>query len=537
MPPKSRAASPRKRSTKSRGSSRTASAKARPSTAGATTTTRNRNRTRTRTRTASKGTKQKKAAKKRTSSPKSYTAVREVPSLMKMESYRFPDASMMANTTAMTTHAASHHQHHHSTSKLFILAQMLACVAGIYFCFSMWSLKQERLVTIPYYGNNKDGSSGGERFPTVFGAGLAQNTAGFCVALAIISGGKVLDRVKSRCRVKPSASYSASSSSSSLSVSSQWTITRQDVRALATVGFATAFSGTLAYSAMRRLPFPVVLATKMSKMIPVMVVGFLLYGTRYSGKKLLSCAVITAGIMTFYLLDSNSSKKTHTTTTTTATATTDATTLMAGGGDGAVGFLLLFLNLCLDGFANATQDVMAKGARASGWTPTRMMLVANLSAALWALAVMLLLDSALLARFAEARLPGSIAATIPFGDLSATAAFLIRHPDAAADLAAMSLTNAIGQVFVYQTIALFGTLTLTAMTLVRKAGSVLLSISVNGHSVSRPQWAALVVVMGSVVLEAYVNVTETSEKRKRQQQQQQQEEGETSAAALGRKNR
>lgn len=177
-----------------------------------------------------------------------------------------------------------------------------------------------------------------------------------------------------------------------------------DVYLLFLVGFTNVFATSLAYAAMRRLSFPVVLTMKMSKMIPVMVVGFFYHHTRYPTRKVLACLLITVGILTFYLLDENSySQKamsrpgnkdkynnvdnaTFNARTATnynskgnnssndflpsvnlldnpsSTATNHGKTrqIFFWPSSGVIGLFLLFANLVMDGFTNSTQDVLVK---------------------------------------------------------------------------------------------------------------------------------------------------------------------------------
>lgn len=175
-----------------------------------------------------------------------------------------------------------------------------------------------------------------------------------------------------------------------------------DVYLLFLVGFTNVFATSLAYAAMRRLSFPVVLTMKMSKMIPVMVVGFCYHHTHYHTRKVLACLLITIGILTFYLLDESSySQKTvprnserinykngnnamfNTSIGTTSSSNVSSNDILPSvdlldnlssnatihnkpqllafyPSSGVIGLFLLLANLIMDGFTNSTQDVLVK---------------------------------------------------------------------------------------------------------------------------------------------------------------------------------
>ncbi|MCH93708.1 UDP-galactose/UDP-glucose transporter 3-like, partial [Trifolium medium] len=78
---------------------------------------------------------------------------------------------------------------------------------------------------------------------------------------------------------------------------------------------------------------------KSSKMIPVMLMGSLVYGIRYTIPEYLCTFLVAGGVSTFALLKTSSktiSKLAHP--------------------NAPLGYGLCFLNLAFDGFTNATQD-------------------------------------------------------------------------------------------------------------------------------------------------------------------------------------
>lgn len=80
--------------------------------------------------------------------------------------------------------------------------------------------------------------------------------------------------------------------------------------------------------------------------------------------------------------------------------------------------------------------------------------------------------------------------------------FLISHPTALAPLAAYALLGGIGQLFIFETIQHFGSLTLTMVTVTRKLFTMLLSVFVYKHHLTTGQWFGVGVVFAGIGVEA-----------------------------------
>lgn len=341
--------------------------------------------------------------------------------------------------------------HKKRSSASLVVAQMCMCVVGIYICFAWWSLKQERVATQTY--DMADGTKA--RFRSPFVINLIQSACATFVALALL----------------------LLSSQPLIAVgSSGATYTRQWIGKAIMIGFCCTFASPFGYAAMSRLSYPIVLTMKMGKMLPVVIVGTLWHRTKYSVEKYWTVLLITCGVISFSMLEESHE---HADT---------------GRSSSLLGLALVFVNLIIDGFTCSTQDVLVKKFH---WSGNRVMLTTNTFAVLWSAAALIAFEL----------LPSN---GITTRELSNSIAFFVQQPDALVDVALMGLTNALGQFFIFQTIALFGTLTVTAMTLVRKVGSVLLSIYINNHQVSDGQWLSLAVVLLGVLLETRINIREKS---------------------------
>lgn len=100
--------------------------------------------------------------------------------------------------------------------------------------------------------------------------------------------------------------------------------------------------------------------------------------------------------------------------------------------------------------------------------------------------------------------PFSPAPTISFASpaIVSTISFIVSHPSSLAPIAAYALLGGLGQLFIFETIQHFGSLTLVMVTVTRKLFTMLLSVVVFNHTLSAGQWAGVGVVFGGIGVEA-----------------------------------
>ncbi|TPP54054.1 UAA transporter family protein [Leishmania donovani] len=372
-----------------------------------------------------------------------------------------------------------------ASSKILLLAQMLLCVMGINLCFGWWSIKQERAITKPYFiadsafaasmaataasthdarraaavaaakSNAPPGKPHAVYLSTVYGISLTQTLAGAIVSAVLVGMNSLLRRSMRSYQQRSGRQRGAKANASNALDQNQCTmLSRRDVQEMLAMGFSNIFGTSLGYAAMRRISYPVALTAKMGKMLPVMFVGFVWYRARYPAKKIASCLLITGG------------------------------------------------------------DILVKRHR---WNGVSLMMRTNLVSVLCALSLLFVLELgeqpwSWLASFSHHTVTSAMR-SLPMSNGAlgrALGAWLERASEARHDVFLMSLLSALGQLFIFHTITVFGTLALTAMTLLRKIGSVILSIVVHGHTVHSAQWASLGAVFIGVVLEGYINIQEAS---------------------------
>lgn len=93
--------------------------------------------------------------------------------------------------------------------------------------------------------------------------------------------------------------------------------------------------------------------------------------------------------------------------------------------------------------------------------------------------------------------------------------FLISHPAAIQPLVAYAVLGGLGQLFIFETIQHFGSLTLVMVTVTRKLFTMLLSVVVFEHKLSTPQWLGVAVVFSGIGVEAAVKQRDVMRKARR----------------------
>ena len=178
---------------------------------------------------------------------------------------------------------------------------------------------------------------------------------------------------------------------------------------------------------------------KSCKLVPVMLMNVLLYRRKFARHKYLVVALVTIGITSFMFLGGQ--KKGH-------KNSGPPSKSAASGWAQLVGMLYLLANLLLDGVVNSTQDQIFQTFKPTG---QQMMLHINLFSTL---------ISTILSVLPLPHIP-VIHPTDP-GQLELVYAiqFLKTHPDASKALAQFAITGALGQLFIFETLQHFGSLTL-----------------------------------------------------------------------------
>jgi solute carrier family 35 (UDP-galactose transporter), member B1 len=215
--------------------------------------------------------------------------------------------------------------------------------------------------------------------------------------------------------------------------------TRFSTRKLLTSYAKTSLFITLAapfgFTALSYISYPTMVLAKSCKLVPVMIMNFLLYRRKFAPHKYLVVAMVTLGITVFmYRGDKAKSKK---------EAINDNPYAQL------IGISYLLINLILDGTVNSTQDEIFSRYKVTG---QQMMLWIN---------IFTTCISMLLLALPLPYIPVIHESTAGSGsELLMTIEWIKQHPSVIYPIAEFSVTGALGQLFIFETLQHFGSLTL-----------------------------------------------------------------------------
>lgn len=205
--------------------------------------------------------------------------------------------------------------------------------------------------------------------------------------------------------------------------------------------------------------FPVVTLAKSGKMVPVMLGSLLFGGASYTIREYASVAAIIAGTT----IVSMGKKST-------------------GPDSSLLGIAFVLLSLACDGVVGGMQSRLQTQCRTANVEPKPydMMFWTNLFMALTAAVF-----------------------SIALGEFASGIQFCIENPIILEKIVKFSVCSAIGQSFIFYTIANFDPLICTTVTTTRKVFSVLLSIFLNGHAMNTQGWVGIGLASGGILAELF----------------------------------
>jgi len=206
------------------------------------------------------------------------------------------------------------------------------------------------------------------------------------------------------------------------------------------------------------LSFPVATLAKSGKMAPVMAGSLLLGGASYTTREYLQVLAIIGGTAVVSMGKKKGS----------------------GEASSSLGVAFIMMSLVLDGVTAGFQKRLKVATKKVGVTPKPydFMFWTNLFMALTAIV---------------------IAAGI--GEFTTGMAYVSANPEILPMIVKFSICSAIGQSFIFYTIANFDPLVLSTVTTTRKIFSVLLSIFLKGHSLSLLGWGGISLACSGILSE------------------------------------
>uniref|UniRef100_A0A7S1BN65 Sugar phosphate transporter domain-containing protein n=1 Tax=Corethron hystrix TaxID=216773 RepID=A0A7S1BN65_9STRA len=205
-----------------------------------------------------------------------------------------------------------------------------------------------------------------------------------------------------------------------------------------------ALSNTLSswsqYASLKYVAFPVQTVFKSSKIIPVMLMGKLLKGTKYPFMQYIEAALITTGVAVFSVSSKSSDRDTDTE---------------------LKGLLFLLCYITCDCFTSQWQDRVYQKYGKANVDPYQMMLGVN-SSAICITMVGLFIT----------------------GDIPVVYKFLQLNPDAFIYNIITAITSASGQLCIFYTIKEFGPIVFTIVMTTRQMISICISAAMFGHKIN-----------------------------------------------------
>lgn len=223
------------------------------------------------------------------------------------------------------------------------------------------------------------------------------------------------------------------------------------------------------------LSFPVATLAKSGKMAPVMAGSLLLGGATYTTREYLQVAAIIGG-----------------------TAVVSMGKKKSGGGDSSMmGVFYIVMSLVLDGVTAGFQKRLKEETKKVNVTPKPydFMFWTNLFMCLTAVVI-----------------AGAL------GEIASGVSYLSANPEIMGKIARFAVCSAVGQSFIFYTIAHFDPLVLSTVTTTRKIFSVLLSIFLKGHSLSLTGWSGIGLSVSGILSELQSKSSKRNTKSKPNQE-------------------
>ncbi|KAL8771069.1 MAG: hypothetical protein Q9194_004996, partial [Teloschistes cf. exilis] len=317
------------------------------------------------------------------------------------------------------------------------IVQLLVCVAGIYASFLSWAILQERIFTTPY---------GPATSPSKFEYSVFLNT--IQSSFAALSG----------------YIYLLTSSRSSTTIPSIFPSTRI-LFPLTLVAITSSLASPFGYASLAHIDYITYILAKSCKLLPVMFLHLTIFRKRYPLYKYLVVFLVTAGVAVFTLYHPSTSKKSSSS---------------KNANNSLWGLSLLGINLLFDGLTNSTQDHIFTAFRP--YSGPQMMVAQNLLSTL--LTTTYLVLSPLLAQQTPLFSLLNISSASSTNELSAALTFIRTNPSVGKDILLFAVCGAVGQIFIYYTLAKFSSLLLVTVTVTRKMLTMMLSVLWFGHRLS-----------------------------------------------------
>ncbi|KAF2476854.1 UDP-Glc/Gal endoplasmic reticulum nucleotide sugar transporter-like protein [Lindgomyces ingoldianus] len=364
---------------------------------------------------------------------------------------------------------AAREKHEQKQAGLLALA---ICVGGIYASFLSWAYLQERITTTSY-GPDRS------RFTYSIFLNTIQSAFAALTGFVYLYISAPRDPMTSARRI-PSIFPSQSI-----------------LFPLLLISVTTSLASPFGYASLKHLDYVTFILAKSCKLLPVMFLHISLFRKRYPIYKYMVIGCVTLGVAIFTLHHPSTAKK----------AAKKAGS-MNGDVSKALGLFLLGVNLLFDGLTNTVQDHIFGTFK--GFTGPQMMCAQNLMST--ALTVSYLILSPYISHTPLGEWLGINGGG--GGELKEALNFVTTYPAVGWNVLGFAACGAVGQVFIFHTLAHFSSLLLVTVTVTRKMLTMLMSVVLFGHQVTRMQWLGVSLVFGGIGAEAWYTRAEKKAKEK-----------------------
>eukprot|EP01041_Mallomonas_annulata_P007798 gene7798-15956_t len=313
--------------------------------------------------------------------------------------------------------------------------RLVAYAIGLYTCFIYWGYLQEKLTSVEYKS-----SVAGKHYRWDFPFFL-----NFFMGISALLLASVVEWLSNETR-------------------------KVDTKAFAIAAITCAAASPIGYAALKYISFPLMILTKSSKPVPLMLIGVLFYKKQYTWYKYLSMVLLCSGCILF-----SSGKKE-------GKSSVSHVTLP----EQFYGIFLVGINLFLDGYTNNEQDSIFKTQKPSG---IQMMKHINLWQAIWILLYLVVIWGIW---GNESELYNGIEAFTNSAEL--------RY-----DILLFCICASVGQVLIFTVMKEFGSLTWITISLTRKLFTVLLSVFAFNHSMKLIQWLGIIFVFTGLSIDVVMS--------------------------------
>lgn len=368
--------------------------------------------------------------------------------------------------------------------------RLIVCVSGVYTMFLLWAIAQERL-SVPF--KSIDGSTADKFRSPLFMNTCQSALSSISAFVYIMLRRRSADTLSESLGLSPKTASDGNRSTlhNGDKHTTNGTAGERDhhnpsvpfsrssllLRYLQCSVFIT-FAAPFGFAALSYISYPAMVLGKSCKLVPVMIMNVLLYRRKFAPHKYLVVFMVTAGITIFMGLgDEKTSKVSKTKSASHASV---------------IGIVYLIINLLLDGAVNSTQDEIFSRYKITG---QQMMFWINITCTLL---------TSFLSILPLPYVPVIHPSMDNRTELAGAVAFIWSHPSIISPLAQFAFTGALGQLFIFETLQHFGSLTLVTITLTRKMFTMLLSVIVYRHELSLGQWLGAAVVFAGISVEAFV---------------------------------